>query len=261
MKIGELARLGQVSVRMLRHYDAIGLLTPRDVDPWSGHRSYSPDQLSDLNRIIALKELGFTLEQVGQLMSEPVGVDQLRGMLRLRLAEQAAAVEAARQRLAAVEFRLLMIEKENDMPTDYVIKTLPAVRLAALTATVEPAELSTLIGPMFDRVAARLSECGDLSTPIATYEMHDDGTMDVVVGYAGTSSVPDGLESVELPSATAVCGVHLGEMATIGVSWQTLHRWLAEEGRVPDGPCRELYVKAEGDQAGWVTELQQPVAG
>ncbi|MEZ5089714.1 MAG: hypothetical protein R2719_08260 [Micropruina sp.] len=42
---------------------------------------------------------------------------------------------------------------------------------------------------------------------------------------------------MELPSATAVCGVHLGEMATIGVSWQTLHRWLAEEGRVPDGPA------------------------
>ena len=45
---------------MLRHYDAIGLLEPDAVDPASGYRSYSPEQLRDLNRIVALKELGIS---------------------------------------------------------------------------------------------------------------------------------------------------------------------------------------------------------
>ena len=68
MLISDFARLGQVSVRMLRHYDAIGLLVPERVDPWNGYRSYAPEQLHALNRIVALKDLGFTLEQVAHLL-------------------------------------------------------------------------------------------------------------------------------------------------------------------------------------------------
>jgi DNA-binding transcriptional MerR regulator len=62
--IGQFARHGRVSVRMLRHYDAVGLLRPAHVDPSSGYRSYRAGQLAQLNRLIALKELGFTLQQV-----------------------------------------------------------------------------------------------------------------------------------------------------------------------------------------------------
>jgi DNA-binding transcriptional MerR regulator len=65
--IGDFAGLGRVSVRMLRHYDAIGLLPPAHVDPHSGYRFYTANQLRLLNRIITLKDLGFSLQQV-QLM-------------------------------------------------------------------------------------------------------------------------------------------------------------------------------------------------
>ena len=71
---------------------------------------------------------------------------------------------------------------------------------------------------------------------------------------------PAGTEIVDLPQQSAVCGVHLGPMATIHESWQALHRWIVENGYTFDGPCRELYVRAEStDQADWVTELQQPI--
>jgi DNA-binding transcriptional MerR regulator len=62
--IGEFARHGRVSVRMLRHYDAIGLLRPATVDPASGYRFYEAGQLADLNRLVALKDLGFSLQQL-----------------------------------------------------------------------------------------------------------------------------------------------------------------------------------------------------
>ena len=68
--IGEFARLGQVSMRMLRHYDQLGLLTPDRVDPWTGYRSYSAGQLARLNRIVALKGLGFPLTQVARLLDD-----------------------------------------------------------------------------------------------------------------------------------------------------------------------------------------------
>ena len=84
--IGEFARHGRVSVRMLRHYDTIGLLRPACVDPVSGYRLYQASQLAELNRVIALKELGFTLQQVQSILAEQVSAAELRGMLKLRRA-------------------------------------------------------------------------------------------------------------------------------------------------------------------------------
>ena len=86
MNIGEFARLGGVSTRRLRHYEAIGLLEPADVDPSTGRRSYDVAQLTVLNRLLALKGLGFSLEEVGVLLGEGVDTAQLQGMLRLRQA-------------------------------------------------------------------------------------------------------------------------------------------------------------------------------
>jgi DNA-binding transcriptional MerR regulator len=85
--IGDFARHGRVSVRMLRHYDAIGLLRPAHVDRFSGYRFYQAAQLARLNRVIALKELGFTLDQVQSILDDKVTSEELRGMLRLRPAE------------------------------------------------------------------------------------------------------------------------------------------------------------------------------
>ena len=101
--IGEFARHGRVSVRMLRHYDAIGLLRPASVDAASGYRFYQASQLAELNRIIALKDLGFTLQQVQAILAEQVSAAELRGMLKLRRAEIHAQIETETARLARVE--------------------------------------------------------------------------------------------------------------------------------------------------------------
>ena len=78
-KIGEFSKLGQVSTRMLRHYDKLGLLTPSETDPWTGYRYYTIDQLSRLHRIIALKELGLSLPQIAALFESetPLPVEEL----------------------------------------------------------------------------------------------------------------------------------------------------------------------------------------
>lgn len=74
--IGDFARHGRVSVRMLRHYDTIGLLRPDRVDAATGYRYYEGGQLARLNRIVALKDLGFTLEQVGRILDDKVSSAQ-----------------------------------------------------------------------------------------------------------------------------------------------------------------------------------------
>ena len=146
------------------------------------------------------------------------------------------------------------------MSADYVVKPIPAVRLAAVTDTMNPADMGRRIGPMFDQVGAILADAGaSMAMPTATYAETDAG-MDVVVGFAYDGAAPSGLEIVELPAGSAVCGVHLGPMDRIHESWQAMHRWLVENNYEYAGPCRELYVRSESeDQKDWVTELQQPV--
>jgi DNA-binding transcriptional MerR regulator len=245
---------------MLRHYDSIGLLEPDRIEASTGYRSYSPDQLHVLNRIVALKDLGFPLEQVARLLDDDMNPAELRGMLRLRRAQLEKESRAIDTRLTAVETRLQMIEMESTMSADYVVKSIDARRLIAVTAILDPEHLADHIGPMFDEVASALNHArGALDVPIATYAETEAGT-DVVVGYSNPGPPPAGTEIVELPEVTAVCGVHLGPMAGINASWQNLHRWIIDNGYTFAGPCRELYIRAVSeDQADWVTELQQPV--
>ncbi|MEZ4516615.1 MAG: helix-turn-helix domain-containing protein [Chloroflexota bacterium] len=113
-KIGDFSRLAQVSTRMLRHYDQIGLLKPSHTDKWTGYRYYTIDQLPRLHRIIALKELGFSLEQVATLLQdEDLSTGEMRGMLRLRQSELQHEIAAGQQRLIDIEARLHQIEQED----------------------------------------------------------------------------------------------------------------------------------------------------
>src|ERR671915_1748265 len=154
LSIGDFARHGRVSVRMLRHYDTIGLLQPAYVDRATGYRSYDAGQLSRLNRIVALKDLGFTLQQVRSILDDEVSVEELRGMLRLREAELQSQIATDTARLAQVEARLQIIEREGTMPADEVqIKRIPGVQVAELTGTAasfEPESIAPVIVPLFD---------------------------------------------------------------------------------------------------------------
>src|ERR671911_3226667 len=98
LKIGDFSRLGQVSVDTLRHYDALGLLEPTEVDPSTGYRYYSARQLGSLNRILALKEVGFSLEEIARILQEKLTNEELRGMLKAQLLRAEQEVMTARVR-------------------------------------------------------------------------------------------------------------------------------------------------------------------
>jgi DNA-binding transcriptional MerR regulator len=83
-KIGDFSRIARVSCRLLRYYDELGLLKPAIVDRDSGYRFYGAAQLPQLNRILVLKELGLTLDQIGRATSSAVSADELRAMLLIR---------------------------------------------------------------------------------------------------------------------------------------------------------------------------------
>lgn len=262
LKIGDFARLGQVSVRMLRNYDELGLLTPAHIDQWTNYRSYTAHQLARLNRIVALKDLGFGLEVVGKLLDEHLTLEQLQGMLRLRRAELAQELRSTSERLAAVESRLRLIERKASMSErEFVVKALPAIRLAQRSTTVATQDdVGAQVGPMFDGVAnALVAAGGQLGLAVGYYATTDDG-LECHAGFPYAGPAAEGFEIGELPVVSdAVTLVHLGSMATIAESWQAIGGWLGDNGAEPSGACRELYLETPmGDQDSWVTELQQP---
>ena len=262
--IGDFARPGRVSVRMLRHYDAVGLLRPARVDPATGYRTYRADQLGRLNRIITLKELGFTLNQVAAILDDDIDAGQLRGMLRLRRTELAAALAADEARLRAVEARINAIDDSGAVPREeVVVNRIPAVRLAALSAPAAgyaTADITPVVVPLFDRLCAAVARAGTAVTGPGTawYTPTDAGVL-VHAGFACAAVVP-GTEDVTLPAVTAATAVHHGDMDDSDRTVQLLAAWIEAHGRVSGGCAREVTPVAPADRADWVTELQEPIA-
>lgn len=268
--IGEFARHGRVSVRMLRHYDTTGLLRPARVEETSGYRFYAAGQLAQLNRIIALKDLGFSLDQVREMLDEQVSAEQLRGMLRLRQAELQSRLTADRARLAQVEARLQIIEREGTMPADDIqVKQIPAVRVAELTATaasLEPASITPVIQPLYEELGSRLGRAGvtPVGPPVAYYEDAPDGDGVLVHATLPVNADPaDGQDFaiVDLPAIQqAATVVHRGSMDNVMSTIQVLARWIDGNGYRSSGYPREFYLECPENRAQWVTELQEPIA-
>lgn len=270
--IGDFARLGRVSVRMLRHYDSIGLLRPASVDPHTGYRFYRADQLRRLNRVIALKELGLTLEQVRAIVDDAVDVAELRGMLRLRRGQLAEQLAADTARLTAVEARLRLIESEGRMTTqEVVLKEIVPVRVAELTAVAasyQGEDIGPVIQPLYPELFRRLADAGitPAGPSIAWYEPAPGDDGDAVVVHAGVT-VGVGAEAasdvavVDLPAVrTAATIIHHGPMDDVEESMQVLARWIEDNGYRTDGFAREVYLDycPDAPEKG-VTELQLAV--
>jgi DNA-binding transcriptional MerR regulator/effector-binding domain-containing protein len=156
LKIGDFARLGHISIKTLRYYDEIGLLTPSQVDRFTGYRSYEVEQLVRVHRIAALKGLGLSLEQIKQMLDADLALEQIQGMLELRRAELQQHLHDAQARLSQVQFRLRMLKMEEKMPTiDIKVGEVPAV--TGLTSRgimrVQPDTLN--LGPASEEYAAR----------------------------------------------------------------------------------------------------------
>ncbi len=275
--IGDFAGLGRVSVRMLRHYDAIGLLHPAHVDPHSGYRYYTAAQLRLLNRILTLKDLGFSLQQVQVMIEEKVDVGELRGMLRLRRAELEAQVVRDRTRLTQVDARLRMIETEGHMNTaDVILKTVPAMRVAELSATAagydDPTSITENLTPLYPRLMELMEKHGIAMTgaPIAYYLPAPTGPGDETITVhaafpVGAIEADPGLgfEVVDLPPIEQAATVlHHGSMSEAFRTGDKLANWIDENGYQTVGPgyAREIYLDCPPDDFDkWVTELQMPV--
>jgi DNA-binding transcriptional MerR regulator len=267
IKIGDFARLCRVSVVTLRHYDDMGLLKPVSIDRSTGYRYYALEQLPRLNRILALKDLGFTLDQIEKVLSG-ITLDQLRGMLKLKHAEVEQHVMIEQERLARIAARLRQIELEDIMPDyDVVLKTIPAMLVASRRVTIPTNDqVPQYLDAAYGEVWAYINEQGLKATGPCLAVWYQGS--EILANEEAEAAFPidravSGTDRVavrELPQVQVAAAVHHGDFESFTKLHGALLTWIEANSYRIVGPYREIYIKHnDNDMSDSATEVQYPV--
>ena len=264
LKIGEFSKLGSVTVKALRHYARLGLLRPAWTDRFSGYRYYTLQQLPRLNRILALKDLGFSLEQIAGLVNEDVPVEQLRGMLLRKQKELETRLRAEQNRLEWVAARLSQLESGGEplASAAVLVKRAPALPVAAVRAVCPaPDRLNECLDAAARELSAWLAEWAVDAEgpwmavyPAAEYRERDipfEVAVEVAPGVVrrGPADPAGRIHYRTLFPAELACLVHAGPAETLGGAYTALYAWMEAHRRRPAGPARELHLRDQlGDQ-------------
>lgn len=271
-RIGEFSKIAQVSGRLLRYYDEIGLLTPEYTDSQTGYRYYTVDQLPRLNRILALKDLGFTLTQIADLIREDVPPEEIRGMLVMKRAQIEQSVQEEIARLKQVEMRLAQIEHEGDIwGQNIVLKRVPPSPFLSVREEGVPNEL--FFSLFHDIQRALPSGKQPASFGHFIYMLHspsfEQEMIDVELGFlmARDDVAPIPLSTGRELAVRELAGVDT--MATIvagsweegGMAYNALGTWVADNGFQIVGSMREILFTLQTPEimAQNVLEIQFPV--
>jgi len=268
IRIGDFSKLSRISVKTLRYYDEMGLLKPVSVDAFTGYRLYEYSQLSILYRILALKDLGFSLEEICRLLDDGLSVEQMRGMLKLRETEARQRLREDAERLERIESRLRQIEQEEIMSKyDVVIKSADEIKVASVRDVVPmPPEQ----GPLWDELEGYLAMQHVRPTSACLTLYHDDEFKERDWDLEVCEPINTDLGETQrvkvhmLPAAeTLASTIHNGPFATLGEAYSAIGKWITENGYQIVGPCREVYLHTAGDgnqhDPKSVTEIQFPV--
>lgn len=272
-RIGEFAQIAQVSGRQLRYYDQLGLLHPEHVDRATGYRYYSVRQLPRLNAILALKELGLTLEQIGPLIDRAISPEELRGMLVMRRAQIGRLIAEEEARLRHIESRIAEIDTSGALGAyDVVVKSVDARPFLSARRRCEGMDDAVSFLKLVAEAGASQIRPGlrDRLAVVSSSDF-DAAILDIEVGYTLRRSTNRGvdlgggerLQAGELPAVET-----MATLARSGPGYES-HRafgaigtWIEVNGYEIVGPCREVFLEpfAIGPDPGDVmVEIQYPV--
>lgn len=280
-KIGEFSRFSRVSVKMLRHYDRLELLRPAHVDPFTGYRYYSADQLPRLHRLLALKDLGFSLEQIQRLLDEALSDEELNHMLRRRRAELVQDLEAAAARLRRVDRRLTALA-DVDRPLDVLLRAVPDQWVAAVRFQTSYGESGTAdaatptVPELFEAVETAVARANARATLPPLLLMHDveyreeaeEVEIAIPVQAGAVASVRATLfedlmdvfplapplqpRVYRLPGHPSLaCAMHTGSYDSLPAMLTALLSWIQVGGYTIDGAIREAYLRFGADLDGY----------
>ncbi|MDC7232733.1 MAG: MerR family transcriptional regulator [Spirochaetales bacterium] len=260
--IGEFSRMNRITPRTLRHYDSLGLLSPARIDSWTGYRYYDASQLPRMQQILTLRDLGFSLDEIGMVLQDE---SRLPALMKDREARLVRSIREEKARLNRL--RQFIDEGVKTMNT-VVIRKLPEVIVASMRVTVDSYDsyfdVVPKMGEYMNSVGAVCAE------PAYCFNLYHDGEyrerdIDVEICEAVTAFSPDSdkVKFKTIPGVDeAACLMHKGPYSSLSESYNALFRWIEEQGWQADGLPRESYIDGiwnKEDPAEWLTEIQIPV--
>jgi len=269
LKIGIFSKLSRISVRMLRYYDEAGLLVPAQVDGDTGYRYYSEGQLMDAERINALREMGFGVGAVGEILSayhDPAALEQF---LRIRGEELRGEVRAAQRRLHLLETTLQRVGKDGSaMNYNVTLKEIPGRRVASVRGIIpDYAREGDLWQMMMEETASQRLQMADPCYSIAIF--HDkeyketDVEVEVQMAVKGSYADTEHVRFFDAPPQLVASVTYQGGYDQIGAVNQAVVSWIADNSYRMDGPMFNIYHVGPAqnpDPGQWVTEVCFPVA-
>jgi DNA-binding transcriptional MerR regulator len=274
-RIGEFSRISRVTIDTLRHYDALGLLKPAKVDPFTGYRYYSARQLASLNQILALKEVGFSLEEIARILQEKLTNDQVRGMLKAQLVRAEQEVREAQLRQERILARLHTLDLEDNMPEyDVSLKPVETLTVAAIRETVPTLEqMPQRCSEMFDTLEEWLRR-NSLSFGPSMSIYYNEGfareNIDTECAFIvtepaalkGAKPVPRiavrEIDAVPLVASTIATDDFYKKPGGLLPAYNAVAQWIEDNGYRIAGPPRELFY-GSAENGDLTAEVQFPV--
>ena len=269
IKIGDFSKMGFVTVQTLRYYDEIGLLKPVKVDQFTGYRYYSADQLLRLNYIVALKNLGPSLDDVAVLINDNLDAEHMSKIFTLKRTELKQRVLEEQKRLARVEKVLKQIEKEGAMPKYHItIKKIDPQIVVSVRDVL--AEFSGEgIGQMFQEligflVSNNIKPAGPSMLIYRDTEYKEqDADIEVAAPIGKEITGTGRVQVYELEGFEQVATItYEGPYEDMDEAYNEIMSWIAGNGYQINGFCRELYLVSPGDTddpSQYVSEIQVPI--
>ncbi len=272
LKISEFSHLAHISGRMLRYYDELGLLKPASVDPSTGYRYYTLEQLPRFHRLQALKELGFTLEQIAPLLDHDLSLAELRGMLLLKQAEVQQHIQVEHMRLARIEAHLKCIEQENEpLLYDVVLKEVPPLLVASTQGSLlDEDEIASTVFGLFEKIVLALSLSAQTERVHQPWLVlwsnmnvqFQDMQVEAAIALSAPVSAMMSVRIVELPHVPIMaCTLHQGTYRDLPQAIQALYCWAETNGFCACDLGREIFLQGgtEMDNPSYITEIQLPL--
>jgi DNA-binding transcriptional MerR regulator len=269
LTIGEYSRLTQMPAKTLRYYDEIGLFKPIQVDSVTGYRYYSVEQLPRLYRILSLKELGLTLNQIRDVLNAHISSEQMRGMLRLKKAQLKETIEEEQKRLAYVEHKIEQLELENAFAQyDVILKQVPEMQVALARDVVsKKSALGGTLRVLFLNVLDFLNENNILPTGHGFTVYFDDEYRDTHIDVGAAFPINADAAGTKTVTITIFAGetmasvIHRGALENMEDAYLALLTWIEKNGYQIMKASREIALQYDptGEPENYVTEIQFPV--
>lgn len=262
-KIGPFSQLSKVTVKALRYYDEVGLLKPARVDPDTGYRLYTTEQLIPLQRIVALRQAGLSIEDVAAVLSGQGAA----AILERRRAGIRWEISEARSRLKRLES--IIRQEESTMDYQAVLRDIPSYTVFYCEGVIPSyAQLGDFVVAAGEecRAANPGLKCLEPDYCYVSYVDHEYKERDVGLMYAQAVTAPgketEHIKFMTIPAVQAVCIYVKGSYEQLGDAYAFAMNWLEHNGYRCVDTARERYIDGcwnKDDPAEYLTELQFPV--